>query len=183
MPKSLTEALRKTSGQLQELLVGLPVRWVPIENIHLSLKFLGDVSEKNIPVLQEIVLAEANSHTTFEISLGGFGVFPNALRPRVLWVGVEAPDELVNLQRRIDMETARLGYAPDQREFTPHLTFGRVSRNASPQQVRKVSDLLRSFNLGFLGASRIEEVCMFRSDLGPEGAVYSKIYCAQLSDN
>ena len=183
MPENLFDALSETSEQLQDMLSGLPIRWVPIENIHLSLKFLGDVSKKNIPMLKEILLAEAASHTTFEISMGGFGVFPNVLRPRVLWVGVEAPDELVNLQRRIDMETARLGYAPDQREFSPHLTFGRVSRNATSEQLRKVSDLLRNFNLGFLGAARIDEVSLFRSDLGPDGAVYSKMYSAQLSEN
>lgn len=183
LPEEMHDALTKTSDQLQEMLDGLPIRWVPIENIHLSLKFLGDVSEKNIPMLKEILQAEAFSHTTFEISVGGFGVFPNVIRPRVIWVGVEAPDELINLQRRIDVETARLGYAPDQRDFTPHLTFGRVSRNASPKQVRKVSNILRNFNLGFLAAARILEVCLFRSDLGPDGAVYSKMHCAKLSES
>lgn len=183
LPEEMYSSLKNTSDQLKEMLDGLPIRWVPIKNIHLSLKFLGDVSEKNIHVLKEILQAEAASHSTFEISVGGFGVFPNVIRPRVIWVGVEAPDELANLQRRIDMETARLGYAPDQREFTPHLTFGRVSRNASPKQVRKVSSILRNFNLGFLGAARITEVSLFRSDLGPDGAVYSKMYCAELSEN
>jgi 2'-5' RNA ligase len=183
IPDSLSGALGKTSTQLQESLSGLPIRWVPVENIHLSLKFLGDVSEKNIPVINEIVQAEAATHTTFEISVGGFGVFPNVIRPRVIWVGVEAPDELINLQRRIDVETARLGYAPDQRDFSPHLTFGRVSRNASPKQVRKVSEILRNYHLGFLGAARITEVSLFRSDLGPDGAVYSKMYSAELSEN
>ncbi|HKJ28097.1 MAG TPA: RNA 2',3'-cyclic phosphodiesterase [Anaerolineales bacterium] len=182
LPESLFDSLSETSAQLQEMLDGMPIRWVPIENIHLSLKFLGDVSERNVSMLKEILQGEADNHNTFEISVGGFGVFPNVLRPRVIWVGVEAPDELVNLQRRIDMETARLGYAPDQREFTPHLTFGRVSRNASSNQVRKVSSLLRNFNLGFLGAARIEEVSLFRSDLGPDGAVYSKIYSAKLCE-
>ena len=183
LPDSLIESLDRTSGQLQELLDGLPVRWVPVQNIHLTLKFLGDVSEQNIEVIKTIVNTEAISHQVFEISVGQFGVFPTAARPRVLWVGVEAPDELINLQRRIDMETARLGYAPDQREFSPHLTFGRVSRNATPQQVRKVSNLLRNFRIGFLGAARIEDVTLFRSDLGPNGAVYSKIYSAKLSED
>jgi 2'-5' RNA ligase len=181
LPDSLTEALRRASEQLQELLEGMPVRWVPVNNIHLTLKFLGDVSEKNIPMIRQIVQVEAASHEVFEISVGQFGVFPNINRPRVLWVGVEAPDELINLQRRIDMESARLGYAPDQREFNPHLTFGRISRNASPKQVRKVSDRLRAHKIGFLGAARIVTLTLFRSDLGPGGAVYSKIYTAKLS--
>jgi len=183
LPDSLNAGLEKASRQLQDLLEGLPVRWVPVQNIHLTLKFLGDVSENNIPMIQAIVQSEAAHHQIFEISVGGFGVFPNIARPRVLWVGVESPDELLNLQRRIDMESARLGYAPDQRVFSPHLTFGRVSRNASPKQVRQASEVLRSHKIGFLGAARIENVTLFRSDLGPGGAVYSKIYTAKITDD
>ena len=183
LPDSLLPPLEKAASQLRETLSGMPVRWVPVRNIHLTLKFLGDVSEKNIEVIKSIVRAEAANHEIFEISVGEFGIFPNNARPRVLWVGVQAPDELINLHRRIDMETARLGYAPDQREFSPHLTFGRVSRNASPKQVRKISNLLREYSIGFLGAARIEDVTLFRSDLGPDGAVYSKIYTAKLIDN
>lgn len=182
LPGDLVDALQRSSDSLQALLGGLPVRWVPVGNIHLTLKFLGDVSERNIRMIQNIVQAEAAAHEVFEISVGGFGVFPNITHPRVIWVGVEAPDELLNLQRRIDAETARMGYAPDQRAFSPHLTFGRVSRNASPKEIRRVSELLRNHSIGFLGAARIEDITLFRSDLGPDGAVYSKIYTAKLHD-
>ncbi|MCB2178915.1 RNA 2',3'-cyclic phosphodiesterase [bacterium] len=182
LPDALNTALEKASKELQQELSDSPVRWVPVNNIHLTLKFLGDVSDNNIPVLQTILRTEAANHHIFEVSIGGFGVFPNAIRPRVLWVGVEAPDELMSLQRRIDMETARLGYAPDQRPFNPHLTLGRVSRNASPAQVRKIGDFLKKHKIGFLGAARIETVTLYRSDLSPSGAVYSKIKTAKLAD-
>jgi len=183
LPETLFDGMRKASDQLQEMLDGQPIRWVPVENIHLTLKFLGDVSERNIPMITEILKSEAGNHGSFEISVGGFGVFPTYARPRVIWVGVEGPEELFNLQRRIDMETARLGYAPGQRDFSPHLTFGRISRNASPAQIRKISELLRKHKLGFLGAARIGEVSLFRSDLGTGGAVYSKISVSKLLEN
>lgn len=173
----------QVSETFQEKLTGMPIRWVPVPNIHLTLKFLGDVSEKNIPMINEILLAEAMHHKQFEISVGGFGVFPNYSRPRVIWVGVEAPEELQNLCRRIDIETARLGYPPDKRKFDPHLTLGRVSRNANPGEVRKISGELRHFKLGFLGAARITEVNLFRSKLSPKGAVYSKMFTAQLGQD
>jgi 2'-5' RNA ligase len=151
-----------------------------VPNIHLTLKFLGDVSEKNITVIKEILYAEAASHKQFEISVGGFGVFPSFTRPRVIWIGVEAPEELHHLYRRIDAETARLGYAPDQRKFNPHVTLGRVSRNANPKEVRQIGGVLRQYKLGFLGASRIVDVNLFRSDLSPQGAVYTKLCSALL---
>ena len=183
LPDTLNEELTQVSDALQVKLKGMPIRWVPVPNIHLTLKFLGDVSERNIVMINEILLAEVTSHKQFEISVGGFGVFPNYRRPRVIWVGVEAPEELHHLHRRIDIETTRLGYAPDQRKFDPHLTFGRVSRNANPGEVRKISSELKQYKLGFLGATRITEVNLFRSDLSPKGAVYSKLYTAQLGNN
>ncbi len=180
LPDSLHDPLSQVSNNLQGITEGKHIRWVDVPNIHLTMKFLGDVSKKNISMINEIIQNQAACHKQFEISLGGFGVFPNLTRPRVIWVGVEAPDELINLQRRIDGETTRLGYTPGQRKFNPHVTLGRVSRNANPKEVRSISGLLRKHKVGFLGAARITEVNLFRSDLGPKGAVYSKLFTAPL---
>lgn len=180
LPESLYAPLEQVSENLQGKLKDMPIRWVPVPNIHLTLKFLGDVSEKNIPMIQEILHAEAASHKQFEISVGGFGVFPSYTRPRVIWIGVEAPEELHQLYRRIDVETARLGYAPDKRKFNPHVTLGRVSRNANSKEVRFIGGELRKYKLGFLGAARIMDVHLFRSDLSPKGAVYTKLNTASL---
>jgi len=182
---SLSKELQSKIAQVEETLVGeldnLPVRWVNASNIHLTLKFLGDVSVNNIPMLQKIIQNEAAETKPFEVSVGGFGVFPNISRPRVLWVGVEAPDELIGLQRRIEGEAARLGYAPDSRAFSPHLTLGRVSRSADYREVRGISSALRNYKLGFIGAARIHQVHLFRSDLHPEGAVYTEMFTAEFS--
>jgi 2'-5' RNA ligase len=180
LPESLYAPLEQVSENLQGKLKDMPIRWVPVPNIHLTLKFLGDVSEKNILVIQEILQAEAASHKQFEISVGGFGVFPSFSRPRVIWIGIEAPEELHQLYRRIDVETARLGYAPDKRKFNPHVTLGRVSRNANSKEVRFIGGVLRKYKLGFLGAARIMDVDLFRSDLSPKGAVYTKLHTASL---
>ncbi len=180
LPESLYAPLEQVSETLQGKLKDMPIRWVPVPNIHLTLKFLGDVSEKNIRMIREILFAEAASHKQFEVCVGGFGVFPNFTRPRVIWVGVEAPEELNQLYRRIDGETARLGYAPDKRKFNPHVTLGRVSRNANSKEVRFIGGELRNYKLGFLGAARIIEVHLFKSDLSPKGAVYTKLHTAYL---
>ena len=180
LPDSLDGPLTQVSNNLKGKLEGKQIRWVDVPNIHLTMKFLGDVSIKNISMINEIIQSEAASHKQFEISLGGFGIFPNFTRPRVIWVGVEAPEELINLQRRINLETTRLGYEPDQRKFNPHVTLGRVSRNANPKEVRSISELLRKHKVGFLGAARVTEVNLFRSDLGTKGAVYTKIFTAPL---
>ena len=98
----------------------------------------------------------------------------------MLWAGVEAPQELTALQRGIEAETARLGYAPEDRPFSPHLTLGRVGRNANSQDLRRVGEILRTIKVGFLGATRIQAVHLYRSDLQPGGAVYTQLYSANL---
>lgn len=182
LPLDVQECLDQVSELMQNQLPGIPVRWVPAENIHLTLKFLGDVSPNNIDVLAEILRAEALSQGPMEISVGQMGAFPKIRRPRVIWVGVEAPQELLSMQRSIDLQTARVGYAPDRRKFSPHLTLGRVSRNASPKEVSQIGKVLSEQKIGFLGVARVRAVHLFRSDLKPGGAVYTKLFTAPLGD-
>ena len=182
LPDDVQECLRQVSDQLQAQLSGIPVRWVAPENIHLTLKFLGDVSLGNLGMLKEILQAEALAQKPLEVSIGGLGAFPKMRRPRVIWVGVEAPPELLALQRGIDAQTARVGYTPDERDFSPHLTLGRVSRNATPQDVNQLGDVLSAQKIGFLGVARVRQVHLFRSDLQPGGAVYTRLYSAPFGD-
>ena len=181
LPPDVRESLSQVGEQLMEQLDARMIRWVPTENIHLTLKFLGDVSVRNLDVLQELIAGEAAQHKPMEFSVGGLGAFPKTRRPRVIWVGVEAPAELHTLQRNIEAQTARLGYPPDARPFSPHLTIGRVNRSATPEDIRKAGDVLAAMPVGFLGAVRVQAVHLFKSDLRPTGAVYSKIFTAPLA--
>ncbi len=168
-------------GELKKRLPGTAVRWVPAKNIHLTIKFLGDVSAANVDILEKILQAEAARHQPFEISVGELGAFPSARRPRVVWVGVQAPAELIALQRGVEAEMIRLGYPPDERPFSPHLTLGRVSRNARPDEIRALSEILGQYKVGFLGATRAQSVNLYRSDLQPSGAVYTRLFAAALA--
>jgi 2'-5' RNA ligase len=170
--------LDQVINQLNDCLSGMPIRWVPARNIHLTVKFLGDVSVANLEMLENIILSEANCRPAFEVSIGELGAYPSLRRPRVIWVGVKAPPELTDFQRGVEAETARLGYTPEKRAFTPHLTLGRVSRNANSEDVKEIGLVLGDCKVGFLGATRIKSACLFRSDLKPGGAVYSKLFSA-----
>ncbi len=177
----IKQRLTIISADLQRALRGVPVRWVSVENIHLTLKFLGDVSETNLDLLKKLLKSEAAVHPAFEFSVGELGAFPTMRRPRVIWVNVQAPAELLNLQRGIDHETARLGYAREDRPFSPHLTLGRVSRNANANDLRRISEELSSFKVGFIGAANVQLVHLYRSDLQPSGAVYTLLDSAGLA--
>ena len=178
LSEEIQSQLEEIIAELKRRLGDVPVRWVPVKNIHLTLKFLGDVSVANIDMLKEILKALASNHSKFSISVGGIGSYPKPQQPRVIWVGVEAPPELISVQRNIETEAARLGYAREHRAFSPHLTLGRVSRSASAKEVRAIAEVLEGYKLGFIGVTRVNEIHLFRSDLLPSGAVYQRLYSA-----
>jgi 2'-5' RNA ligase len=180
LSSEILEGIEQVSLDLRTRMKDIPIRWVPVDNIHLTLKFLGNVSTANLEILKDILGSVVSSHSECDISVGGIGAFPKSHNPRVIWVGMEVSQELVNLQRDIEIETARLGYSREHRPFSPHLTFGRVSRNASAQDVHAIAKVLENFKVGFLGATRLKTVYLYRSDLRPDGAVYSPIYSVSL---
>ncbi len=178
----IQERLDQVSDQLKDRLKSAPIRWVPVENIHLTLKFLGKVSMANFEMLTSIIQTVTSGHQPFEISIGGLGAYPKLHHPRVIWVGVEAPQDLAMAQRSLETETARLGYAREDRPFSPHLTLGRVARNASTRDIRATAEELTSFKVGFLGVVRVQAVRLYQSDLKPDGAVYKCLFSAPLGE-
>ncbi len=176
----IQQRLDEVVGDFKAKLPEIPIRWVAAENIHLTLKFLGDVSLTNLSILTDMIQTEISTHHEFDISVGGAGAFPNIRQPRIIWVGVEAPAELTAVQNGIEAAAGRLGYAREERPFSPHLTLGRVSRNASTQEIKAISNVLEKTRVGFLGATCVEKVHLYRSDLHPTGAVYTQIYSSSL---
>jgi len=176
------ERLESVKEQLETDLPNVPVRWVPVKNIHLTLKFLGDISITNLGVLNEILRMEAQKINPFDISVGDLGAFPSIYRPRVIWIGIKAPNELKSLQQGIETETARVGYPPERRPFSPHLTLARVQKSARSDQLRNIGETLTRSKVGFLGASRVTEVHLYRSELTPTGAIYTRLFSANFQD-
>jgi 2'-5' RNA ligase len=101
-----------------------------MENMHLTLKFLGDISPSNVDMLTQMLHAETDLFACFDIRLTGLGSFPNLKQPRVIYIGIQAPAALKSLHRGIESASRRLGYESEERGFSPHLTVGRVKRNS-----------------------------------------------------
>lgn len=180
LSSEIRERIAQVSADLQNRGRNLPVRWVPIENIHLTLKFLGNVSEANLEIIEKVLVGLARNIQPCEVSVGGIGAFPKPHHPRIIWIGMVVPQEIMALQHSIELETIRLGYSREDRPFFPHLTIGRVSRNATAQEIRSVATVLENTKVGFLGATRVESIQLYRSELKPAGAVYSKLFTAPL---
>jgi len=179
IPPSIQQAIQQNVDHLRKY-IGNSVRWVPVQNIHLTLKFLGDVSPANVDVLTQMLRAEADACLSFEFSVSGLGSFPNFKRARVLWVGIQAPAELEALQHGIESATTRLGYESDPRPFSPHLTIGRVRDIATASDLQKVRKALEETKVDSLGTARVDSVHLYKSDLRPNGSVYTKLSSAPL---
>jgi 2'-5' RNA ligase len=159
---------------------GAPVSWVKPENIHFTLKFLGEVPEVRLPALQEALRSSVAGIGGFTVSLAGLGTFPPKGRPRVVWVGVEQGiEEMKKLQGRIDEALLPLGFARETRPFQPHLTLGRI------RDVGRLDALLtylRATEIGQVGQMHVRCVDLMRSALHPAGAVYARIESVPLSE-
>ncbi len=181
----LTEEVKAQLGSIQESLkdkgIADVVRWVKPDGIHLTLQFLGNVPEDGVKEISLAVADAARGVAPFDLAFATLGCFPSASRPNVLWVGVEGDtDTLVGLQANIQARLARLGYPPEKRKYTPHLTLGRVARHIGDGDRRRVGTLIGSHSIEPLGGMEVRQVCLMRSQLSPAGARYSRLSAAAL---
>ncbi|MGQ9630910.1 MAG: RNA 2',3'-cyclic phosphodiesterase [bacterium] len=161
--------LSKVQSQL--LRADADVRWVDPAAMHLTLKFIGNIPEDSVDAVMDALGESAKGISPFVISCGGLGFFPNERRPRVVWVGVkEGVEELRVLCRRIDENLVPLNIPPEEKEFTPHLTLGRVR---SPKNKEALLGLLPKVSSDDLGSQTVESAALFKSDLTPRGAIHT----------
>ena len=183
LPTSLQDEIQTATSGLRKTLGNELIRWVPIHNVHLTLKFLGDVSPSSLDLIKQMLTTEAAQVGCFEVQIEGLGSYPSSRRPRVLWVGLNAPAALASLQHAIDAASARLGFESEDREYSPHLTIGRVRQNISSTEQHKIRTALEDTRIGNLGTAHVDAVHLFKSDLQPTGSLYTKLFTAPLLKN
>lgn len=182
----LPDWLRDRLAQLQDELEveGPPgvMRWVRPEGIHLTLKFLGEVPTAQLPDIQAGLARAAATVAPFTFRAEDLGCFPDTRRPNNVWVGVHEPTgALQRLQQAIEAQIGPLGYPPESRPFRPHLTLGRASRHARPADLRQFGELIARKPLPPLGTVEVNGVSLMKSDLRPDGALYTRLAYVPLS--
>lgn len=182
LPKNPLDAIEKQTTRLRQILGNDIVRWVPTQNLHLTLKFLGDTAASHVDFLKQLLIREAESHSQFNLQLGGLGSFPTSRRPRLLWIGIHAPTDLTSLQKSIEAGTSRLGYEQEERAFSPHLTIGRTRQTVSPPELQKIRAALDTIQLGNIGIVRVDSIHLIKSDLQPSGSIYTTLFSAPLKN-
>ncbi len=168
LPETLLRALSEVARDLRATLPGW--RWARVEGIHLTLRFLGEVPEEALASQSSAWRSVVRVHPPMHLEAGGVGTFPSRRHPRVLWVGLREtanPGALAALAAALEDEARRLGFAPERRGFTPHLTLARA---AAPAAAAPAPDRVAT-----LGRFQATSVALFRSELGPGGARYTAL--------
>lgn len=174
----LPGALREELADLQQRLKRdqPPVRWVEPEAMHLTLWFLGDVPGDQVVHLKMAMMLSLAGQQAVRVQLGAPGAFPNLQRPQVIWVGLaEGETHLRVWYEALACRLLSLGFHPDHRPFRPHLTLGRVRREASAEQQQRLGAALRSLKPPSDHVWDLQRVVLFRSDLRPEGPRYTAL--------
>lgn len=154
-------------------------RWVRAENLHVTLKFLGEVAEAKVDAIR-IALGEIRSDQAVALEFRGLGFFPNEKHPRVFWAGMEASSNTKTLAGDIEGAMEKLGIPREKREFSPHLTLARFERPRLPEALRK---LIADNQQRAFGALRTNQFHLIQSKLKPAGAEYTTLASFQFAPN
>ncbi len=168
--KDVVEKILEIEKQLNE--TGASLKLVEPENLHITIKFLGEISEKDIPLIKRILEKNAKLFDPFEIQLEGIGAFPSMSHPRVIWIGVsENREKLSNLANGISIDLDKAGFRREEKPFHPHITIARVKRYNS--QLKKKILQYRDNSFGKIVINKIR---LKKSTLTPQGPIYTTIF-------
>jgi len=175
LPVEVKQVARRIQSQLGESIEG--IRWVKQENIHLSVKFLGNVEENRINDIAAAVKNAVEDISVMNLKTGHLGIFPNEKRPRILWLGIEGEvREFIRMTKNCESELAKLGYERDARENKPHITVGRIR---SSKKQKGLINILKDIPIESI-EFRAGALNLMRSELNPNGAVYTNLKSVKL---
>ena len=157
------------------------VKWVNPYSIHLTLKFLGNIAVDRTGEITRAIEAAVQGISPFHLEVKELGVFPNLRRVQVAWVGISGDvDKLSQLQKRIETTLTPLGFAPESRAFTPHLTLARLRDQASLDERQRFGQLIANAKFEAAYTIEVDAISLMRSQLTREGAIYSRISLVEL---
>jgi len=174
LPEALKQRLEELVNRLRNQ--GPPgVKWVKPDGIHLTIKFLGNVPPDSLAGISGAVAESAKGIAPICLRAENLGVFPNPRRTQVIWVGVGGEvDRLISLQKRLETNLARLGFTPEARPFSPHLTLARLGDRMPPEERERLGKFITTCRFE-AAAFTADGLSLMRSELRRDGAIYSRL--------
>jgi len=180
-PAKITQKIDNIISFLKAQTPAKAIKWVAAENLHLTLKFLGDFPEQDLESLTAIMDHELKPFSAFEITIEGMGMFPNNANPRVIWMGISHTDSLLMIHKQLDNALQNEGIKPDQRNFNAHLTIGRIRRRTDPKVIHEIGKTLSAYKVETLGQVTVNRIILMKSELTPQGPIYTPLHLVPLN--
>ena len=176
-------SLTKVDQLLRSLKTDFPrsVKWVNPKNIHLTIKFIGEFDPSHLELIQSSLTKTLQSFKPFQLEIKGMGVFPSPSKPKVIWLGIDAGESLINMVNIVNRESDVFGYAPERRPFSAHITLGRVKSYASRDDMLNISKSVKAQQNIFVGSQMIDQLHFIKSDLTRSGPIYKTLFTIPFS--
>jgi len=172
LPEVLRSRIQEHAGKVRDAVPETAASWSRAENIHLTVKFFGNVDLKHVAKISATAERVCKEFSPIQIEVGKTGVFPRPSRPQVLWVGVDDPSRaLSKLQQSLEEEFAREGFAKEDRAFHPHLTIARIRK---PHNAARLAQTHLELNFSTVDIT-LTELILFRSELSSKGSKYTPL--------
>lgn len=170
----LNNQIRKDLGDFINILKKQTgdVKWVSQQNLHITLKFLGNTQDVLLPEIKESLLHIVSSYNPFYIKIYGTGIFPSRKNPKILWTGITNAEPLVELKGEIENAMELLGFEREDKQFRPHLTIGRVKSTRGINNIINELDRAKDRNFGVM---QVDRVNIIKSTLKPGGSEYTSL--------
>jgi|AntRauTorckE6833_2_1112554.scaffolds.fasta_scaffold13108_5 2'-5' RNA ligase len=178
LPIPLSEEVKSNIRTLQQNLKGERIRWIPADNMHLTLKFFGDTPGKQVPELVKALKGATNAQPAFTLVMNRMGIFGSRYNPRVVWLGFEENRELYQLKRNITHHLETIGIFEDRQNFVPHLTVARIKKLSDRKFFQQRFDMFKD---NFYQEILCSQLILYESILEPTGATYKVIHTFDLT--
>ena len=174
-PKEILEKISRIITFLQSQTTEKALKWVETDIMHLTLKFIGEISEDAARDVQTIMRHTLQGQNAFEVSIEGLGMYPNPKNPRVVWLGISAEKALFDIQKNLDLALQKINIPSEKRGFSPHLTIARLRKSTDVKTIRLIGETLSQFKVDSLGTVLIKEIRLYQSQLTPTGPIYTPL--------
>jgi len=173
----LTSSVEKSLAVIINKLksIGGKVKWVDSEQIHITVRFLGETEKEQVSYIKEILDRVSSKYDSYNLSIDRLGGFPNLNKPRVIWAGFNDDDQIsimARMVKEVEYDIRKLGFEPDEKRFRPHLTLGRVK---APNGLEELLDTIRSFQMKPIPV-KLDKLRLYKSTLTPQGPIYECLY-------
>jgi len=180
-PIEIKEKIESITAYFKTQLPAKAIKWVDPNNMHLTLKFMGETPADQLEPIKNAMQKVATAYPVFSIEVINLGMYPNHKKPRVVWLGISGEENLISLHKQLDRALQEVGIQPERRPLSPHLTIARVRRNSSKESVKDIGQTLSQFKVSTLGIVRVNEIVYYQSELKPQGPNYTILQSSPLN--